>query len=441
MATPGTRTSLLERFRARIGMAGGRSRGEDTRRNATLDRVVGAARAEERNPIYRRSTPPAPTEDASETRRAASSRAARAEMAKAGVRITGGDDVPAEVGAERRAERRQSIDAARQRAAARGATATAAPRREGSIRSIGAIADQLDVERGAEAPAAAPAPAPDPADARRGNVPAPAAGTASHGLSNDWLPTGAKPVGTPTTAPRRRGDRREVVVVVTGSREFADGRALAKALAGVSRRAAGAPLRVVEGGARGTDRLAAGWAERNGHAVTEIRADWQRHGRAAGFRRNEEMLSAGPIDLVVAFPGPYDARGTAHCARTAAQMGIAVEVAGRDGLTYRREETPAADLEAAGRDVSREKTPPHWVASERDRAAAGAGDKSERTAPAGNGTPAPRAGSLAARIAAATDAIDEGRPAPAAAKPDRGGAGAAARSPYSGPDRAQVPTR
>lgn len=58
-------------------------------------------------------------------------------------------------------------------------------------------------------------------------------------------------------------------------------------------------LIVVSGGARGADKLGEQWAFRARHDVEVIPADWERHGRAAGPIRNEEM--ADIADAVVVF--------------------------------------------------------------------------------------------------------------------------------------------
>ena len=48
--------------------------------------------------------------------------------------------------------------------------------------------------------------------------------------------------------------------------------------------------------------IAAQWAERNGVHQIVCKPDWNRHGRAAPFRRNEELLNLLPKG-VIAFPG------------------------------------------------------------------------------------------------------------------------------------------
>ena len=44
------------------------------------------------------------------------------------------------------------------------------------------------------------------------------------------------------------------------------------------------------------------WAERNGVHQVVCKPDWDRHGRAAPFRRNDELLNLLPRG-VIAFPG------------------------------------------------------------------------------------------------------------------------------------------
>ncbi len=50
-------------------------------------------------------------------------------------------------------------------------------------------------------------------------------------------------------------------------------------------------------------------------------ADWDKHGKAAGPIRNQQMLDCGQPDLVIAFPG---GKGTAHMCRIAKAAGVNV---------------------------------------------------------------------------------------------------------------------
>lgn len=76
---------------------------------------------------------------------------------------------------------------------------------------------------------------------------------------------------------------------------------------------------IIHGGAQGADTMAGRWAEILCIPTQVIRADWKRHGRAAGPIRNLEMLDRGRPDLVVAFPG---GRGTNHMIRSALKANV-----------------------------------------------------------------------------------------------------------------------
>ena len=76
---------------------------------------------------------------------------------------------------------------------------------------------------------------------------------------------------------------------------------------------------VIHGYASGVDSQAMKWARACGRKVFGFRADWRKHGRAAGPIRNQRMLDEGKPDLVVAFPG---GRGTADMVRRAKAAGV-----------------------------------------------------------------------------------------------------------------------
>jgi hypothetical protein len=80
------------------------------------------------------------------------------------------------------------------------------------------------------------------------------------------------------------------------------------------------PIReVVSGGASGVDLGGEKWAESRGIPVKRFPADWKRHGRGAGPRRNRAM--AEYADAVALFPG---GRGTASMRKEAEKAGIEV---------------------------------------------------------------------------------------------------------------------
>lgn len=108
-------------------------------------------------------------------------------------------------------------------------------------------------------------------------------------------------------------------VLVCGGRDYSDYRKLNDALQALHVRVRIDVL--IQGGARGADTLAADWAHVAGVETLTFEADWKRHGRVAGFIRNQHMLTEGKPDLVVAFPG---GKGTANMIVTARRLGVEV---------------------------------------------------------------------------------------------------------------------
>ena len=115
-------------------------------------------------------------------------------------------------------------------------------------------------------------------------------------------------------------------VLVCGGREFED-TALAFAVLDRLHRERCCTV-LIEGDARGADRIAGAWADARGIEHRVFPADWQGLGRKAGPIRNLQMLQEGKPDLVVAFPG---GRGTAHMVHCAGEAGVPVLQVGLDG--------------------------------------------------------------------------------------------------------------
>jgi len=84
-------------------------------------------------------------------------------------------------------------------------------------------------------------------------------------------------------------------------------------------------LTVVQGGARGADRIARRWAEYQDGAVTGIteEADWgappPHHNRGAGFKRNQTMIDKHQPDYFISVPG---GNGTADMAKRCKAAGV-----------------------------------------------------------------------------------------------------------------------
>ena len=83
---------------------------------------------------------------------------------------------------------------------------------------------------------------------------------------------------------------------------------------------------IIEGEARGADKIAGICADVLKLNVMKFPADWDKHGKAAGPIRNLQMLDECP-NLVIAFhTNLAKSRGTAHTVREAKIRGIPVEV-------------------------------------------------------------------------------------------------------------------
>lgn len=108
-------------------------------------------------------------------------------------------------------------------------------------------------------------------------------------------------------------------VLVCGGRDFTDKTFVYGVLDGLHR--ARMIDVIIEGDATGPDRMAGYWARKNHIADLKFRADWQKHGRAAGPIRNKQMLDEGKPDMVLAFPG---GRGTANMVKQAQSSGFEV---------------------------------------------------------------------------------------------------------------------
>lgn len=105
-------------------------------------------------------------------------------------------------------------------------------------------------------------------------------------------------------------------VIVCGGRTYSNLRSIADELSSLPM---GTTL--VTGGAAGADHYAEGWWLIHKRGRSELhRADWDKHGKAAGPIRNQEMLDSG-VDLVIAFPG---GKGTTDMVKRAKKAGVEV---------------------------------------------------------------------------------------------------------------------
>jgi hypothetical protein len=89
---------------------------------------------------------------------------------------------------------------------------------------------------------------------------------------------------------------------------------------------------ILEGGARGADRMAYLWAKENGIECIEFPADWKKYGLAAGPIRNRQMLDEKP-DMVLAFHNSINtSKGTLDTLKEANKRGIPANIVTRDSV-------------------------------------------------------------------------------------------------------------
>lgn len=105
-------------------------------------------------------------------------------------------------------------------------------------------------------------------------------------------------------------------ILITGSRDWTDAETIAQAIM----EHAPSQATIVHGNCRGADLIAAEEAYWLGHDIEPHPADWNKHGKRAGFVRNAEMVSLG-ADVCLAFI-KNDSKGSTMCAKLAEGAGI-----------------------------------------------------------------------------------------------------------------------
>ena len=108
------------------------------------------------------------------------------------------------------------------------------------------------------------------------------------------------------------------LVAITGGKTVSDADAVWTTLD--SARAKYGDMVLLHGGGPGIEKIAASWAEARGVNQVICRPDWNAHGKAAPFRRNDELLNLLPKG-VIAFPGSGI---TGNLVDKAKQLGIPV---------------------------------------------------------------------------------------------------------------------
>lgn len=112
-------------------------------------------------------------------------------------------------------------------------------------------------------------------------------------------------------------------LIVAGGRDFEDWKLLSESLHKLLTNKWSSGIEIVEGGARGADRLGYEYARANTLAHRRFTADWGTHGKKAGMLRNIEM--AEYADALVAF-WDQSSKGTLHMIETMKKLGKPVRI-------------------------------------------------------------------------------------------------------------------
>ena len=110
-------------------------------------------------------------------------------------------------------------------------------------------------------------------------------------------------------------------VIIAGSRDFDDYELLRKYCDFYLQ--SQTEIEIVSGTARGADQLGERYAKERGYPVKQFPADWDKHGRSAGYIRNEEMAKYG--DALIAFWNG-NSKGTEHMINLAKQYNLKIRI-------------------------------------------------------------------------------------------------------------------
>jgi len=115
-------------------------------------------------------------------------------------------------------------------------------------------------------------------------------------------------------------------IIVCGSRDYKAAQIMFDYLDAFSAKYGVTDL--IEGGARGADRCAWTWAVTREVDVHEYPAAWDIYGKAAGGRRNQQMINQNPDAVIAFFSNPEKpSLGTLDCIARAKAAGIKVYLA------------------------------------------------------------------------------------------------------------------
>lgn len=125
----------------------------------------------------------------------------------------------------------------------------------------------------------------------------------------------------------------EIKVIIAGGREFTDYAVLKRVCDHMlSKVKLTSNLTIISGGARGVDQMGERYAKENNINLMVKKADWDTHGKSAGYIRNQEMAD-NATHLIAFWDGK--SRGTKHMIDIAKKDNLKSHVAGYDGQAFK----------------------------------------------------------------------------------------------------------
>ncbi len=114
---------------------------------------------------------------------------------------------------------------------------------------------------------------------------------------------------------------KHITVIIAGSRTFKDFNLLCNVCDSLLTNAK--TIEIVSGTAPGADKLGEQYAKQRNYKLKQFPADWEKHGKSAGYKRNKEMAEYS--DILIAF-WDGESKGTKHMIDLAIEDGLLIEI-------------------------------------------------------------------------------------------------------------------
>lgn len=112
-------------------------------------------------------------------------------------------------------------------------------------------------------------------------------------------------------------------VIIAGGRDFSDYEMLKERLDFFLQNNIDKDIKIISGKAKGADSLGERYAIEKCYDLIEMSANWDKYGKSAGYRRNEDMASIA--DVCVCFWDGYS-KGTKHMIDLAEQYNVKLRI-------------------------------------------------------------------------------------------------------------------